>query len=294
MSFTKISARPPQLSIEGIVEYVYSDILPCQSHQPPAKHWFVRKDTLKFNDSAAELREMIPERLQVSEIGFWSLDGISGESINLSIGDHVKIKLDIVCENNRIRYDVVHEPSEVLVNANGEWVSAIRTGSGIPAVRNYGAVIDYPPLRLGWHFSSQMQVYFGDIKTAIAMWTGATGIAIECSIDFPTNPHMATHYQLSFASLPSGVLGRTEVEPRPHNYQDFNIWISNSYPLSAPNTRANANQYDFITIMVHELGHAIGLAHDTEEVMKPTIGLGETYDTVSDAEAKAVKSMYGL
>src|SRR5262249_4091404 len=51
-------------------------------------------------------------------------------------------------------------------------------------------------------------------------------------------------------------------------------------------TGVGANQYDFQTVVTHELGHALGLGHsaDVNSVMAPTLGTGQARRNLSVAD----------
>ena len=55
--------------------------------------------------------------------------------------------------------------------------------------------------------------------------------------------------------------------------------------------RISAKQYDFETVVTHELGHAIGLGHsaDPRSAMFPTLAPGQTRRQLSDADLQAIK-----
>jgi hypothetical protein len=120
---------------------------------------------------------------------------------------------------------------------------------------------------------SDEQARFDDAIASLDATFGGYGVDL---IDVGTDDAADAIVQVQIAgtsaagSAPDGVLGCTFAG----QIRLLNGW--NWYTGSDP-TAIGANQYDFETILMHELGHAIGLGHsgDTGSVMYPYLGSGE-------------------
>lgn len=145
------------------------------------------------------------------------------------------------------------------------------------------------PVRLQVN-NSVPSTYYACIESAIATWNGfnpnlfvmAQGSATQ--LDWyavrPANmvQNMEAITAIQFAG-PSILSADIEV-----NAQDFNI---------APDVASNGS-IDCESLLIHELGHSLGLVHTTDynSVMYPALALGQTRRTLQPTEEAAIQCLY--
>ncbi|MDB5301421.1 MAG: metalloendoproteinase, partial [Phycisphaerales bacterium] len=88
------------------------------------------------------------------------------------------------------------------------------------------------------------------------------------------SPDIDIHYSTtsSIGGMADGVLGVTELGGHITIINGWNYYLSGD-----PSGVVGSGQYDFQTVVTHELGHSLGLGHstDTNSVMYPALSTGE-------------------
>src|SRR5438445_877136 len=151
-----------------------------------------------------------------------------------------------------------------------------------------------------------------DAVTAFNDETGGNGVTSGLFMVLVTDPAQADVIVENATTTPlggqaNGVLGDTEMQFAPsassqtddgNPYVQFTGYVTvklvegwNWYVGANP-AAIGANQYDYQTVVTHELGHAVGLYHDTStypgfnddnhSVMYPELGAGLTRRNFSD------------
>lgn len=111
-----------------------------------------------------------------------------------------------------------------------------------------------------------------------------------------TSDSSTTYNWIFFDNLDPGVVARTFPSPETGYVESVTIRMSNDYAFSIG---ASSNAYDFQSVILHELGHAYGIAHCHEvgndcgvigcpnNVMSPTLSVNtlrrslQTYDIIN-------------
>ncbi|MDB5311282.1 MAG: sdrD 1, partial [Gemmataceae bacterium] len=129
------------------------------------------------------------------------------------------------------------------------------------------------------------------IDDAVASLNGTLGqfglILVEVSgdaaIDADIHLHLASTSIIGGAA--QGVLGVTEVGGQ------ITIVTGWDYYLGSDPAAVGAGQYDFETVVAHELGHAVGLGHsqDIHSVMFPYLSTAEERRQLTDSDLQAVR-----
>jgi hypothetical protein len=104
----------------------------------------------------------------------------------------------------------------------------------------------------------------------------------------------------NFSNMGGGVLAYTSSLSRGYNiihadiifnFDNFNF-ANHDYPPAG----VGENYVDFESVLVHELGHFLGLGHtsldDYESVMLPTIRKGEARRNLSNGDIEKIRSLY--
>jgi uncharacterized repeat protein (TIGR01451 family) len=120
------------------------------------------------------------------------------------------------------------------------------------------------------------QARIDDAIASLNSSLGAFGITlVEVGADQADSATIHVHLAdtTSNGGVDQGVLGLTEFGG------EVTIVTGWNYYLGADATAVGANQYDFQSVVTHELGHAIGFGHSTDSnsVMFPFLGTGMTH-----------------
>lgn len=149
---------------------------------------------------------------------------------------------------------------------------------------------------LGWRWTGTVNVYDGTgdpawkVAEAAREWGSRTGLHTQVvdkvaaaqivvyQVDQFTDPGYPNAIGLTYWPHVSGNVadGQCRIE--------LLKWVADTYPLTAEDAA------------IHELGHALGLAHDTVDkrtVMAPSIQLGEGFTHPLAADYKNLQSIYG-
>jgi hypothetical protein len=106
----------------------------------------------------------------------------------------------------------------------------------------------------------------------------------DASVEVTPDVQIALSSTSVIGGAADGVLGVTQVGGR------ITIVTGWNYYLGSDATGIAADQFDFQTVVSHELGHAIGMGHSTDggSVMYPTLGTTETRRQLTDSDINAL------
>jgi hypothetical protein len=123
--------------------------------------------------------------------------------------------------------------------------------------------------------SAEMEAGIADSIDAINAQLGAYGVVLvgvfgDASVEADIHLHVASTTEIG--GIEEGVLGLSQAGG------ELTIVSGWNYYLGADPAGIGADQYDFRTVVMHELGHALGLGHsvDTGSVMFAYLGTVET------------------
>ena len=132
--------------------------------------------------------------------------------------------------------------------------------------------------------------------TAVTTWEGATSAEIFGSAESSAGP-WGTYdgkNSISFGDYPtSGVLGVTAVWYRGGTIYEYDVMLDTDFFSTD-----GSGDYDFATVVLHELGHAAGLGdlYDTacdDQVMYGYVAQGETRTTLGEGDITGIQVLYG-
>jgi hypothetical protein len=134
--------------------------------------------------------------------------------------------------------------------------------------------------------SAEEQARLSDALTSLDASLASFGVVLQVAgpgMSAAADIHVHLAATSSIGSAADGVLGATVG----NNITLIDTW--NEYTGANPNA-IGANQYDFQTVLTHELGHAIGLGHstDTSSVMFASLAPGQARRGLTGADLTAL------
>ena len=148
------------------------------------------------------------------------------------------------------------------------------------------------------------------MHSAAATWNAALGQGFRffnagptearpqsCADDDPDSDGINT---VAWGELDGNVLGATCTifRPEPGNGKprviEFDVTMSPAVPWSTAD-KTPRDQFDLVSVVLHEFGHALGMNHtDAEDaVMRPSLGRGTQHRTLSEDDLAGLLALYG-
>lgn len=272
--------------IEGRIEYKYVDYFPGLMTKIMGIHFLFDLSSMKilYQKEGISLAS-----LGLSISGFW---GFSVADDVLEINDHVIAYLQIFKNDNGLFvltpiFGSIHSLINVAdKNSFYEKMRAQRIGK------------TFKPIPQIWFIAGSLLVptpfdsYVVDAQTALNVWNKTANIKGRLSAG-TLNPSYA-HYGISLAALPDGVLGQAQILPRPIGYRSAPLILNSKIAWSPPSLTPSAGQYDMLSVLIHEMGHAMGLGHSDQlsSNMYPSFSAGTTKRVLQSDEVTAIRSLY--
>jgi hypothetical protein len=118
-----------------------------------------------------------------------------------------------------------------------------------------------------------------DLNAALVPY-GVTLVGVNTADAIDANVHLQVAETTEFGGAAEGVLGLAQAGGQITLVSGWNYYYGDS------STAIAADQYDFRTVVAHELLHAVGLGHSIDEasVMYAYLGTAELRRTLSDAD----------
>jgi hypothetical protein len=136
-----------------------------------------------------------------------------------------------------------------------------------------------------------------EIEVACGLWAAAGGLTLNAAspgdifIAFRRGDHGDGHPSLVFDGAPDGTLGHAFPPPHPRLAGQVHLDADEQWFITLP----VSGSADLSTLLLHEIGHALGLEHDTVDtsaVMHERFELGGDRRTLSASDIAALKTIY--
>jgi Matrixin len=281
--------------VEGTVVHYYQDVIPGVRPRIVGTHWLLEHDArlIRSTSLGAAIWQAFPQ------IGFWTLPG----DLVACLGTVIRAAL--VRHENREGY-LTLMPYPCAVSA------IVRVADQQPLLYQYGQPVTDLPLSFLFAYSldepeneiNSYQMYFQNSFDILR--TATTKISFSEVGTLP--PYPPTHYVPVFVdSIPPATAGVAQplartfypLDRAPMKGDRWPQWFNRSYSW-APNPTDNTH-YDFISILAHEIGHALGLDHEKGAncttnppcLMCPNFNMGPERRTLCADEAGKLRAMYG-
>ena len=257
-----------QIIIEGTIRFKSTEPSPGQFRADVATHWFWDIETANIVKGPLPKDEN-PEafNLEMSyflRLGFWTDEFAEMGSWSFQEGDEVRACLQISV-NEKTVYLTPLADEAALTNLSASTPSS--STSSVSLCTNYGLPRDYAgnglAIRVGL-VSPFYTAYSAEIYSAANQLNRHTDAKISI---WPIFFSTATpgHYSLGWgrvsspSSLGTTLLIRNGKRPGLYSYYPMNININKNW--SKPGKPPAGDEYDMVSLLMHEMGHAIGLWH---------------------------------
>jgi hypothetical protein len=136
-----------------------------------------------------------------------------------------------------------------------------------------------------------------EVGIALAMWADAAGLRFspafpaDIFFGFRFGDHGDGHPSLSFDGVTGGTLGHAFPPRHPRLSGHVHLDAAERWSIVLP----AAGSADLPTLLLHEIGHALGLEHDTGDpsaVMNERFEIGATRRSLGASDIEAVRAVY--
>jgi hypothetical protein len=164
--------------------------------------------------------------------------------------------------------------------------------------------------RVSWKTNLPVKLYISNsvpqefretIRFAAAQWNhiiDKEAIMVMDSDAVPANPAQeginAVYWQTTWDTNRRDEQARTTIHWRGDLINEADILVNAQDHLFSPFNQLEADKIDFASLMVHEMGHLLGLQHiqGVNSVMNPTLALDIQRFTPYDVDVQSVKCEY--
>lgn len=136
-----------------------------------------------------------------------------------------------------------------------------------------------------------------EVRIALGLWANAAGLLFtpafpaDIFVGFRRGDHGDGHPSLIFDGAPGGTLGHAFPPRHPRLAGHIHLDADEHWSILLPVT----GSADLPTLLLHEIGHALGLEHDTADpsaVMNERFEVGATRRSLASSDIESVRALY--